>query len=103
MRMISFKQPLGGLQNAPQAGLENPLRPRPVRVAMNLGRDLLRQRRRAAYTGPWFSPPIETNGDDSLPSEEAVTPSHGVVLVGSSTEGRYELLERVSFAFLLAL
>ena len=94
----------------PPARLEDPLRPWLVRVAMNLGRDLLRRRRRAAYTGPWLPSPIETNEGNSLPSEEAARPSeeiappsHEVTLEGGSTEGRYELLESVSFAFLLAL
>ena len=80
----------------PPTRLKNPLRPWLVRVAMKLGRDLLRRQRRAAYTGPWLPSPIETNGDDSLPS-------HEVALEGGSPEGRYELLESVSFALLLAL
>ena len=101
----------------PPARMKDPLRPWLVRVAMNLGRDLLRRRRRAPYKGPWLPSPIETNGQDLFPREEVALPlgeialplgevappSHEVVFEGGSTEGRYELLESVSFAFLLAL
>ena len=94
----------------PPARMKDPLRPWLVRVAMNLGRDLLRRRRRAPYKGPWLPSPIETNGQDPFPREEVALPlgevappSHEVVFEGGSTEGRYELLESVSFAFLLAL
>jgi RNA polymerase sigma-70 factor (ECF subfamily) len=74
-----------------------PWRPWLVRVALNLGRDLLRRRRRRGYVGPWLPAPIETGDDVSPPSVEPT-------LVGeTTTEGRYDLLESVSFAFLLAL
>jgi RNA polymerase sigma-70 factor (ECF subfamily) len=74
-----------------------PWRPWLVRVALNLGRDLLRRRRRQAYVGPWLPAPIETG-------EEASPPSVEPALAGEvTTEGRYDLLESVSFAFLLAL
>jgi RNA polymerase sigma-70 factor (ECF subfamily) len=60
---------------------------------MNLGRDALRRRKRRAYVGPWLPSPIEA---------EAEPPS---VEIGGAlgTEGRYDLMESVSFAFLLAL
>lgn len=68
-----------------------------VRVAMNLGRDLLRRRKRRAYVGPWLPSPIETDDETAPPAyEPAVDGVH-------TTEGRYDLLESVSFAFLLAL
>ncbi|MBI4515389.1 MAG: sigma-70 family RNA polymerase sigma factor [Deltaproteobacteria bacterium] len=67
-----------------------------VQVAMNLGRDLLRRRRRQAYVGPWLPAPIET-AEDEPPAFEL--PLDGTM----TTEGRYDLLESVSFAFLLAL
>jgi RNA polymerase sigma-70 factor (ECF subfamily) len=76
----------------PPADTEAPWRPWLVRVAMNLGRDLLRRRRRRAYVGPWLPSPIETGDDASPPAVEPTT-----------TEGRYDLIESVSFAFLLAL
>lgn len=72
-----------------------PWRPWLVRVAMNLARDHLRRRRRRAYAGTWLPGPIAI---------EEVPP--GFELPGDArrtTEGRYELLESVSFAFLLAL
>ncbi len=81
----------------PPARTDEPWRPWLVRVALNLGRDLLRRRRRRGYTGPWLPAPIET-GDDVAPP--AVEP---VVDARHTTEGRYDLLESVSFAFLLAL
>ena len=81
----------------PPARTDVPWRPWLVRVAMNLGRDLLRRRRRRRYVGPWLPSPIETGEEESPPSvepEEVAFPS---------TEGRYDLLESVSYAFLLAL
>jgi RNA polymerase sigma-70 factor (ECF subfamily) len=81
----------------PPARTDQPWRPWLVRVAMNLARDLLRHRRRSPYRGSWLPSPIETDSDDELPSYELAVGS------GSPTEGRYELLESVSFAFLLAL
>lgn len=81
----------------PPARTDEPWRPWLVRVALNLGKDLLRRRRRRAYIGPWLPSPIKT-GDETEP------PSHEPLLEGDmSTEGRYELLESVSIAFLLAL
>jgi RNA polymerase sigma-70 factor (ECF subfamily) len=73
----------------PPSGRDEPLRPWLVKVALNLGRDLLRRRRRREYVGPWLPSPIET---DDPPSYEPV-----------ALEGRYDLLESVSFAFLIAL
>ncbi len=80
----------------PPANIDEPWRPWLVRVAMNLGRDLLRRRRRRAYVGPWLPSPIETG-------EECSPPAHEPTVDGVTTEGRYDLLESVSFAFLLAL
>lgn len=64
---------------------------------MNLGRDVLRRRKRRAYVGPWLPSPIETGADAAPPSFEAELAS------GATTEGRYDLVESVSMAFLLAL
>lgn len=72
------------------------LRPWLVRVALNLARDSLRRRRRRAYAGPWLPAPIETD-EGATPALEANLPGLG------STEGRYDLVESVTFAFLLAL
>jgi RNA polymerase sigma-70 factor (ECF subfamily) len=80
----------------PPARTGEPWRPWLVRVAMNLARDLLRRRRRSPYR-TWLPSPIETGADDAPPAYEIPSQS------GSPTEGRYELLESVSFAFLLAL
>jgi RNA polymerase sigma-70 factor (ECF subfamily) len=64
------------------------LRPWLVRVAVNLARDQLRTRRRRGWTGPWLPSPVETG-------IAAYEPPAG--------EGRYDLLESCTFAFLLAL
>jgi RNA polymerase sigma-70 factor (ECF subfamily) len=76
---------------APPPRADMPWRPWLVRVALNLARDELRRRRRRAYKGPWLPEPV----DDA----ELVEPAHEPV----ATAGRYELVESVSFAFLLAL
>jgi RNA polymerase sigma factor (sigma-70 family) len=68
-------------------------RPWLVRVALNLGLDLLRRRkRRGGYEGPWLPSPIETGLEEAASGQPLDTP-----------EARYERLESVSFAFLLAL
>lgn len=65
------------------------VRPWLARVAVNLSCDLLRARKVRGYEGPWLPSPVET---------EEVMVGHEPA---SST--RYDLLESVSFAFLLAL
>ncbi|WP_164011101.1 sigma-70 family RNA polymerase sigma factor [Pyxidicoccus trucidator] len=81
------------------------LRPWLTRVAVNLARDHLRRRRREGYVGPWLPSPLET-GDASTEASPGLDMPPGVearLPGGGSTEGRYELLESVSYAFLLAL
>jgi len=80
----------------PPERIDESWRPWLVRVAMNLGRDLLRRRKRRSYVGPWLPSPIDTG-------EECSPPAYEPTVDGVSTEGRYDLLESVSFAFLLAL
>ena len=70
-------------------------RPWLTRVCVNLGRDLLRRRRRRGYEGTWLPQPIET--DDEPPSYEPSSPSD------SSPMARFDLIESVSLAFLLAI
>jgi RNA polymerase sigma-70 factor (ECF subfamily) len=82
---------------SPPARTDEPWRPWLVRVAMNLGRDLLRRRKRRGYVGPWLPSPIDTGDEESPPSYEPLVDGH------NSTEGRYDMLESVSFAFLIAL
>jgi RNA polymerase sigma-70 factor (ECF subfamily) len=65
---------------------------------MNLSRDHLRRRRRAPYKGPWLPGLIETPPDEEPPGYEP-----GELTGHLSTESRYDLLESVSLAFLLAL
>jgi RNA polymerase sigma-70 factor, ECF subfamily len=77
----------------PPARQGDPWRPWLVTVAMNLCKDALRKRRRRRYVGPWLPAPIEA--EDEPPAWEAPGPG--------GTEHRYDLLESVSFAFLLAL
>ncbi len=72
--------------------LDAPIKPYLTQVALNLARDALRRRKRQGYVGPWLPSPIETD-DEAVP----------VSAEPPSTEGRYDLLESVSFGFLLAL
>lgn len=72
-------------------------RPWLVRIAVNIGLDVLRRRKRSAYIGSWLPSPIETGPEGAAASPQAISNTH------ASVEGRYELLESVSFAFLLAL
>jgi predicted DNA-binding protein YlxM (UPF0122 family) len=65
-------------------------------VAMNLSRDLLRRRKRRHYEGPWLPSPIETGDEAAPPSDETVDEQ-------ADPAARYDMLESVSFAFLLAL
>ena len=68
-----------------------------TRVAVNAARDALRRRKRRAYIGPWLPTPIELAGEDAPPSYEPVADD------GRTLEGRYDLLESASLAFLHAL
>jgi RNA polymerase sigma-70 factor (ECF subfamily) len=63
-----------------------------VRVAANRGLDLLRQRRRRGYDGPWLPSPIHTDIAEWAASDAREAP-----------DARYDRLESVTFAFLLAL
>ena len=72
----------------PPADTTLPWRPWLTRVAVNLGRDLLRRRRRTAYPGPWLPDAVET--------EEPVG-------LEDPPDARYDLLESMSYAFLVAL
>jgi RNA polymerase sigma-70 factor (ECF subfamily) len=81
----------------PPARTDEPWRPWLVRVAMNLARDALRRRRRRRYVGPWLPSPVETGDEASVPAVEPVVGD------GDTTAGRYDLLESVSYAFLIAL
>lgn len=74
------------LQNPP-ARADEPWRPWLVRVALNLGRDLLRRRRRRGYVGPWLPAPVE---EKEAPAE-------------TGPAARYDTAESISMAFLVAL
>jgi RNA polymerase sigma-70 factor (ECF subfamily) len=71
----------------PPARPGDPWRPWLVRVAVNLGRDLLRRRRRRRYEGPWLPAPVE----------EVAAPA------AAGPDARYDMMESVSMAFLVAL
>ena len=87
------------LMQKPPPNTEEPLRPWLVRVAVNLSRDVLRRRRRQAYTGPWLPAPFETENNDYVLAmlDDAMADD------SRNPSARYEMLESVSFAFLLAL
>ena len=76
----------------PPPDRERDWRPWLVRVAVNLGRDNLRRRRRFGYTGPWLPSPVAEEPPAHEPSDN-----------GRDPEARYELLESASVAFLLTL
>jgi len=80
----------------PPRDTREPLRPWLIRVAVNLSRDVLRKRKRQGYAGPWLPSPIPTD-EESPASYEPPAPNE------HSPAARYELMESVSFAFLLAL
>lgn len=82
---------------SPPARTDESWRPWLVRVAVNLGRDLLRQRKRRGYDGQWLPGPIETDKEFALPSYDPDSITQG------DPAARYDLLESISFAFLLAL
>ncbi len=79
----------------PPADTTQPWRPWLTRVALNLGRDVLRRRRRRGYTGPWLPSPVATD-DHGLTLEARADPAQ-------DPAARYDRLESVTFAFLLAL
>lgn len=76
----------------PPKDRSRPWRPWLVKVALNLGRDLLRRRRRRGYDGPWLPSPVPTEPPSHEPVDETGNPA-----------ARFDLVESVSFAFLLAL
>lgn len=84
------------VMNNPPARLDQPLRPWLVQVAMNLSRDLLRTRKRRSYEGIWLPSPIETGEETRERSKQFADEK-------SNPSSRYDLLESVTFAFLLAL
>ena len=53
---------------SPPARTDEPWRPWLVRVALNLGRDVLRRRRRRRYDGEWLPSPIATEDEPSIRS-----------------------------------
>lgn len=81
----------------PPTDMKAPLRPWLVKVAINLSRDQLRRRRRREYAGPWLPSPVLTEGDDGFALD------HQAVMTESTPVKRYDLMESVSMAFLLAL
>ncbi len=80
----------------PPSDLTMGWRPWLTKVALNLGRDLLRRRRRQPYVGAWLPTPIDTQELDEIhgthAADEALDPLE-----------RYSQIESVTMAFLLAL
>ena len=90
------------LLQKPPANTDEPLRPWLVRVAVNLSRDALRRRRRHGYTGQWLPAPFETENNEDV-SAALDAEAGGDASASADPSARYEMLESVSFAFLLAL
>ncbi|HVU00221.1 MAG TPA: sigma-70 family RNA polymerase sigma factor [Polyangiaceae bacterium] len=76
----------------PPADATRPLRPWLVRVAVNLAKDHLRQRKRRGYDGIWLPTPIESAEFEYATGKPEEEP-----------EARYDAMESASFAFLVAL
>jgi RNA polymerase sigma-70 factor (ECF subfamily) len=76
----------------PPPRTDEPWRPWLVRVATNLSLDALRRRKRRAYSGPWLPAPLALGAVDDDGGS-----------LGSCPAARYEVLESVSFAFMIAL
>ena len=81
------------LLERPPSDTRQPWRPWLVRVATNARRDAWRRQKVREYKGPWLPSPVETAGVAKSLIETGL----------EDVEGRYQLLESVSFAFLLAL
>lgn len=79
----------------PPVDLTRDLKPWLTKVALNLGRDTLRRRKARSYVGVWLPAPIET-GDEPASAEARLS-------AAGDTAGRYDLMESVSLAFLVAL
>lgn len=81
------------------------MRPWLLRVSLNLARDALRRRKRRGYDGPWLPSPIETNDDGAEPHDLSPDASREASSEGAGERAdvRYDRMESVSFAFLVAL
>jgi RNA polymerase sigma-70 factor, ECF subfamily len=90
------------LLQKPPANTQEPLRPWLVRVAVNLSRDVLRRRRRQGYVGQWLPAPFETENNEDL-TALLYAAAGSDIYQARNPSARYEMLESVSFAFLLAL
>src|SRR5688500_9082162 len=90
------------LMQKPPANTEEPLRPWLVRVAVNLSRDVLRRRKRQGYIGQWLPSPFETENNEDV-FENLDFQDVNASANSNNPSTRYEMLESISFAFLLAL
>ncbi len=79
----------------PPSRTDEPWAPWLTRVATNLALDALRRRRRRGEAATWLPSPLATDGTDA--ALVLAAPSEG------EPDARYERLESVTFAFLLAL
>ncbi|MEW5855383.1 MAG: sigma-70 family RNA polymerase sigma factor [Myxococcota bacterium] len=77
----------------PPPRLEDPLRPWLVKVAINLARDRLRQRKRRRYEGPWLPAPVEGDLEDTAEPADAQP----------LADARYDLRESATLGFLVAV
>ena len=81
----------------PPRNTEDAWRPWLLRVAINLSRNQLRRRRQRGYEGAWLPSPVPTDDVEVLVAQGSDCPPE------DSPSARYEMLESISVAFLLAL
>jgi RNA polymerase sigma-70 factor (ECF subfamily) len=84
------------LERPPERGGD--VRPWLVRVAMNLAKDRLRARKRREYKGCWLPAALPDDAARDVEELASIEPEDP-----TSPARRYEILESVSLAFLLAL
>lgn len=92
----------GSLEPSPDQ--RRSLEPWLVKVAVNLSRDALRHRKSSSYVGPWLPTPVPTRNGVPLGAPGAEPVGFEAMIDGKSDVSRkYELLETLSFGFLVAL
>lgn len=79
----------------PPADTRAPWRPWLAKVAINLSRDRLRRRRRQQYFGPWLPSPVISEAEEHAEISQSRSEDSPLT--------RYDLMESITLAFLLAV